>query len=117
MAGHRIDRACGRQLKGTIYAEKMGIEVHALQSAHRPVMVQDKTIFFYAGNQLGLAAAHIAEYHRPIKPDKGGLIQPVYKACLERYSCAQEGIADQPCGGDPVCIVMRDHPHAVTLQY
>jgi hypothetical protein len=79
------------------------------------MVVKDKALFCYVRYQLRLAAAHITEYHRPFKLDKHRLVQPIHKACLERYACTQEGAADQPCGCDPVCVVMRDHTHAVAL--
>jgi hypothetical protein len=66
MAHHRIYCACGREFKGPIYTEEMGIEMHAAQSAHGPMVVKHEAVAFDAGNKLRLAAAHIAEYYRPL---------------------------------------------------
>jgi hypothetical protein len=95
----------------------MGIEVHAIYASHRPVVIQDKTVFFDPGYDLRLAAAHIAEDHRTVQAGKHGLVQSIEQRGLKGYSGAPQGSADQGSGGDPVGIVVGDHPHALAMQY
>jgi hypothetical protein len=55
----------------------MRVEMHAGKSAHRPVVIQNKTVVFDARYDLRLATAHIAEHNWALHPDKDRLVQAV----------------------------------------
>ena len=94
---HGVYRARRRQFKGPVYTVEMGIEMHTAQCSHGTVMVKNEAIVFDARDQLRLAAAHVAEYHRSRQTIDHRFIKPFQKRGLKRYSCAQERIANQPC--------------------
>ena len=82
MPDHRINRACGRQLKGPIYAEEMGIEVHAIYASHRTVVVQNKTVLFDPGYSLRLAAALAVGHVLAVRSDRESFFKQGFKSNL-----------------------------------